>query len=187
MADNIVAVEAVDDHTVVFTLAEPDGSFLTKLSVPAFGVTERAVVEAHGGVASEDAARTDRAQAWLDHNSAGSGPYVLAEYVPEERVVLVRNPNYWGEPAAVERVVITVVADPNMQALLLQNGDVDMALSLTADQLPLLQRARRRRSVHRRNADHPLLDDERRPGHRRPHGRREGAGRGARRHRLRQL
>lgn len=142
MADNIVAVEAVDDHTVVFTLAEPDGSFLTKLSVPAFGVTERAVVEAHGGVASEDAARTDRAQAWLDHNSAGSGPYVLAEYVPEERVVLVRNPNYWGEPAAVERVVITVVADPNMQALLLQNGDVDMALSLTADQLPLLQRAR---------------------------------------------
>ena len=142
MATNIVSVEAVDPHTVVFTLAEPDSSFLTKLSVPAFGVTERAVVEAHGGVATEDAARVDTAQGWLDHHSAGSGPFVLAEYVPEERVVLVRNENYWGEPPQVDRVIISVVPDANMQALLLQNGDVDMALSLTADQLPLLSRAR---------------------------------------------
>lgn len=142
MAEGIVRIEATDDHTVVIELDEPDGAFLTKLSVPAFGAVEEAIVAARGGVADEDAARTDAAQAWLDHNSAGSGPFVLAEYVPEERVVLVRNENYWGEAPAVDRIVLTVVGDPNMQALLLQSGDVDMALSLTADQLPLLQRAR---------------------------------------------
>ena len=32
---------------------------------------------------------------WLSNNSAGAGAYVVEEFKPNDRVVLVKNPNYW--------------------------------------------------------------------------------------------
>ena len=73
-----------------------------------------------------------------DYNSGkaaiGTGPYKFVEWVPGDRLVLEKNPDYWGEKAAFDHVVMKPInSDPTRVAALLA-GDVDMIdLVPTAD------------------------------------------------------
>jgi len=139
LADTVASVEAPDDKTVVLTLTQPDPSILAKLVFDAFGVVNQEQVEAVGGTAAEDAATADAAEEWLNSNSAGSGPYVLESWEPAVETVLVRNENYWGEAPAIERVIFRNIAEAATQKIQLEAGDIDIAIDLTADQLPSLE------------------------------------------------
>lgn len=55
-----------------------------------------------------------------------SGPFQVEEYVEEERLVVVRNDNYWGEPAQLEKITFRFYPDDTARALALQGGEVDM-------------------------------------------------------------
>ncbi len=135
LADPIVSVEAVDDQTVTITLAEPRPSFLSELTNPAFSVVNAEVVRAEGGTDAEDAAETDAAVDYLDQTSAGTGPYMLESWTPQEETVLVRNPNYWGEAPFFERIIIVNIPEAATQKVALESGDIDLATDLTPDQV----------------------------------------------------
>lgn len=139
LAETIASVEAPDDKTVVLTLTQPDPAILAKLVFDAFSVVNQSEVEAQGGTAGEDAATADTAEEWLNSNSAGSGPYVLESWEPTVETVLVRNENYWGEPPAIDRVIFRNIAEAATQKIQLEAGDIDIAMDLTADQLPSLE------------------------------------------------
>jgi ABC-type dipeptide transport system, periplasmic component len=128
----IVSIETPDDYTVVITLDKPDASFLAKLANNSFSVLDSEVVKEHGGTDAEDAATTDTAQAWLDQNSAGSGPYVLDSWTQNVEVVLNRNPEYWGE-VKNDRVICKEIPDVNTQIQMLLGGDIDIALGVGMD------------------------------------------------------
>jgi peptide/nickel transport system substrate-binding protein len=126
---SIVSVEAPDDYTVVFTLSEPDASFLVKLTSNAYCILDSEVVKQHGGSDSGG----DTAKQWLDQNSAGSGPYVVTEWTPKERVVLDKNPNYWGETANIDTIIFREMPNVDAQITALQNGEIDIALGLNGE------------------------------------------------------
>jgi len=77
----------------------------------------------------------DFGNAWLNANSAGSGPFSLRGYRASEIVTLGANPQYFRGAPAVQSVVIRHVAEPGTQRLLLESGDVDIARDLTPDQI----------------------------------------------------
>jgi peptide/nickel transport system substrate-binding protein len=135
LADGIVSVESPDDATVVLTLAQPDPAILAKLVFDGFGIVNKDVVVEQGGTDAEDAATADTAETWLNQNSAGSGPYVLESWEPGVETVLVRNENYWGEPAPMERVIFRNIPEAATQKIQLEAGDIDIAWDLTADQV----------------------------------------------------
>ncbi len=135
----IQSVEAKDDYTVVITLKEPDASFLTKLASNAFCVLDSEVVKANGGTDGADAASADTARAYLDSHSAGSGPFVLENWVAGSELTLVKNEKYWGTAGNVEKVIIKEIPDANTQIQMLENGEIDMALSLNADNISQLE------------------------------------------------
>jgi peptide/nickel transport system substrate-binding protein len=139
LASGIAAVEAPDASTVVLTLSKPDPSILAKLVFGAFSVVNKAVVTAQGGTDAEDAATTDTAESWLNANSAGSGPYLLEKWDPGVETVLVRNDNYWGEPAKIARVIFRNIPEAATQKLQLEAGDIDIAMDLASDQVPSLE------------------------------------------------
>ena len=62
----------------------------------------------------------------------GTGPFVLREYVPGQRIVLDRNPRYWrraedGEPLPyLDRIVLELVPEQNAELLRLQSGSIDL-------------------------------------------------------------
>lgn len=139
LAETVASVEAPDEKTVVMTLTQPDPSILAKLVFGGYSVVNKAEAEAQGATDAEDAATADTAEEWFNQNSAGSGPYVLESWEPGVETVLVRNENYWGEPPAIERVIIRNIPEAATQKIQLEAGDIDIAFDLSADQVPSLQ------------------------------------------------
>jgi peptide/nickel transport system substrate-binding protein len=139
LADPIASVEAVDDATVAITMVAPRPSFLAELANTAFSVTDAEVVRANGGTDAADAAETDSAQSHLNQTSAGTGPYVLESWTPQDRTVLVRNPSYWGEQPFFDRIIIVNIPEAATQRVALVSGDIDLATDLTPDQVVALE------------------------------------------------
>ena len=73
-----------------------------------------------------------------DYNSGkaaiGTGPYKFVEWVPGDRLVIEKNPDYWGEKAKFDRVVLKPIKSGPARVAALLAGDVDMIdLVPTAD------------------------------------------------------
>ena len=138
LADMIADIAAVDDDTVAISVAEPRPSFLSEITSAVFSVTNADVVRANGGTDAMDAAETDEAGAYLDSQSAGSGPYVLDLWEPQIRTELVRNENYWGEQPYFDRVIVVNMPEAATQKAALEAGDIDIALDLSSDNVASL-------------------------------------------------
>ena len=73
----------------------------------------------------------------------GTGPYRLVEWVKDDRVVMDRNPSYWGAaPRGIERIVWKPVPDDTARAVGLETGEYDVAASLSSGAVPRLQSQR---------------------------------------------
>jgi peptide/nickel transport system substrate-binding protein len=60
--------------------------------------------------------------------AAGSGPFMLEEYVPGDRIVLKARDDYYGGRAKLDKVIVKIVPDPAQRVLLLKRGEVDMIM-----------------------------------------------------------
>lgn len=132
-ADAIASIEAVDDLTVQVTLGAPTPSFLSQITVPAMSILDSQTVSAQGGTDAEDADVTDTAQAWLDQNSAGTGPFTLTGWTPNTEVTMMRNDNYWGGAVALGGVSLVQVNDSTTGLQQLERGDVDVVDNIEKD------------------------------------------------------
>ena len=103
----IAEVTAIDDRTVEIALDEPKGSLLFNL---AWG--DAVIVSP----ASADTNAT---------NPIGTGPFRFAGWVQGDRVELERNPDYWGEPARLDRVTFRFISDPTAAFAAMMAGDID--------------------------------------------------------------
>ena len=136
---NLATVEAVDERTVVITQTEPDPALLARLAFTSLGIMDSEEAKAQGATDAEDAAEADTAEEWLNNNSIGSGPYMLQSWQPKVETILVRNPEYAGEPAAISRVIFRTVSEAAAQKLGLETGDLDIGLDISADQVSSLK------------------------------------------------
>lgn len=69
-----------------------------------------------------------------------TGPYIVERHLSGNETVVVRNPNYWGPPARLARMVYTGMVDNNSRVLALQAGDIDIAQTIAATSVPVIQR-----------------------------------------------
>ena len=117
-AENLIqSVEATDEYTVTFTLREPSPTFLFGITLTPFGIISPAVLEATDASSPDSTFGTEVTQ-------GGTGPFILEEYVPEESATLVRNEEYWDEPAYLDRLIIRPIADPAARLQALQGGSI---------------------------------------------------------------
>lgn len=78
-----LGVKAIDDHTLQVTLSEPVPYFYKLLIHPSMSPVNKAAVDKFGDKWTQPA------------NWVGNGAFKLSEWVVNERIVLVRNTNYW--------------------------------------------------------------------------------------------
>ncbi|MCV0394726.1 MAG: ABC transporter substrate-binding protein [Rhizobiaceae bacterium] len=77
---------------------------------------------------------------WLKTNYAGSGPFAMRQWRPNEAVVLERNENY-AEPTPLTRVIYQHVPETSTQRLMLERGDIDIARNLGPEEISALESA----------------------------------------------
>jgi peptide/nickel transport system substrate-binding protein len=126
------SVTAVDPETVQINLpktASPAG-FLAVLTNTVASVVDSKEVQPNEG--------DDHGSTWLLDHSAGSGAYMVDHWTQEVEVLLTANPNFNGPKPALSSVLISHVPVSSNQLTQLQNGDADIALNLTAEQLATL-------------------------------------------------
>lgn len=113
-ADTMEGITAVDDHTVKFTLAQPDATFLNVLALNFASVVPKEAVEAAGGD--------------FGKHPVGSGAFTLKEWTIGQRLVFQKNPDYFVKDRPhVDSFTVEVGQEPLVALLRLQKGEVDIA------------------------------------------------------------
>lgn len=104
---NIDSVEVIDAQTIAIDLTQSDGSLLFNL--------------AWGDAIILDAASADDAAT----NPVGTGPFKFDNWVQGDRIELVRNDSYWGEPAKLDRATFKFISEPTAAYSAILAGDLD--------------------------------------------------------------
>ncbi len=121
----IESVEVVDDLTVELILEYAHAPFLRRLAMIEASILNPVALEEWG----EDSSS----------HPVGTGPFVLDDYVPDERLVLVRNENYWRTPAKLEAVNFTFVAEEQARVSALLAGDTDFETIIPSSLLSMVE------------------------------------------------
>ncbi len=103
----IKQAEAIDDYTLKITLKRPVATLLDDLY-------DIAITPSN--VSDEE----------LKQNPIGTGPFRFVKWVPNEAIVLERNPNYWetGKPS-LDQLTFRVLPDTTAAILNLLAGEID--------------------------------------------------------------
>ena len=131
-------VRATDDRTVVVTMdrAYPPGLILSAV----FASRVSYILDREEGTkhAQTVDGRSDEGNAFFRTNPICVGPYKLTRWNTNDVVILERNDIYYGEKPKLKRVIIRHVPESGAQRLLLEQGDIDVARSLSAADLRAL-------------------------------------------------
>lgn len=129
-----VAAEVVDEHTVTVTFDEPNAQFLQATSTQSLGLLSLGTL----ALPPEEVAAGD---------VVGTGPYVLTEYVPDQRITLeVREDYAWPSPLYENRgrgyadtIELSFITEPTTLAGAVASGQVDFAYILDASSVPTVE------------------------------------------------
>jgi len=127
------AIVADDDAgTVTMTLAQSWGPFLATIAQSWGSIMDKEWVIENGGWDGS----CDTWQNYYSMTSAedpftpianGTGAFALEYWDQGSEIALVRNDNYWKEPATLERVLIKIIPEWGTRFAMLQAGDADDA------------------------------------------------------------
>ncbi len=114
----VTGVEAPDEQTVVLTLDAPFPALVQALT--RVYVVNSALVKANEQ-------NGDFGETWLNDNDAGSGPYILTSFEPEQQFTIQAFPDYFKgwDGAHVDGAIFRVIKEESARRLALESGEVD--------------------------------------------------------------
>ena len=159
LVEPIKELTVQDEYTLRLETKSPSGVILSNFTNPVTGMQSPAMLKAH----------------WAEHvpEPVGTGPFLFKERVPGERVVLVRNPDYWGGlfgPPQLDELIYRVIPDDATRMAALETEEIHIALGVhptDAARLDALPHIRVDSSPGARavsggfNMDKPPFDDKR--------------------------
>jgi len=117
------SIAKIDDYTVKFTFYKYHAPFLAQLATPMLSISSPEAIKKWG----DD----------YMYHPVGTGPYVFKEWIPDDRIVLEANPDYWGdEKPKIQELIYRVVVEPTARLLELQAGTVDFMYNMVVDDIP---------------------------------------------------
>jgi peptide/nickel transport system substrate-binding protein len=118
--------EAVDETTVTLNLTKPSATILSTLSLPSLHIVSPTALqeyEADAGAQNADGLFQPSGTYATEHPT-GTGPYKFESWTLGEQLVLVKNDDYWGEQAQVEKLIFRPIADNAARLQALQTGEI---------------------------------------------------------------
>lgn len=120
-----VGISAPDDRTVVITLERPTPYLPALVSLPAWFPLNPRSLEKHGGM-------TTRGTPWTrPGNLVSNGAYQLADWVPDARIVLAKNPHHRDAvKAQLEHIVFRPISKPDDEERNYRAGQLHVTFNL---------------------------------------------------------
>jgi peptide/nickel transport system substrate-binding protein len=144
LKDPATACPCQNSVAVIASMDTPDGPTGSKvtfhMAAPNVAFPEL-LTESSGYI--ESPAAVAKYGADFKNHPVGTGPFVLAEYTPGERVVLTANPSYWQKDddgiqlPYLDKVTFVPIPDSGQRVTALKTGTIDMFQ--TADSATLAQ------------------------------------------------
>jgi len=125
---SIDRVEIVDDLTVDLVLGSPDPVLITKLA--GYG----AMIVPPGYVTNNDAETFNRLP-------VGTGPFKVIDYVPDDRLTLEANADYFRGAPKIQNLVFRFIIEPSTRVAELQAGRIDIAQGVPISLAGSIERA----------------------------------------------
>ena len=112
---SVAGVETPDPYTARLVLKTPDAALLASLASTWGGIVAKEEVEKNGGD--------------LSKAEAGSGPFMLEEWVPNQTLKLKKNPDYYvKDQPYLEGITFQVIPEESAIIAQLRSGNVHLAL-----------------------------------------------------------
>ncbi len=150
----ITAIETPDDTTVIFKLKVPSAPLLGTLASGWAAILPKGLIDSKHDFAAKP---------------VGTGPFKLAEWIRDGKIVLEKNPDYWmaGLPR-VDKVIMHIIPERAVQVQGLISGQIDISYIIDKEDVPLLtsspdveikKNLTSLIMVMAMNCSHPPLDD----------------------------
>ncbi|SDC40558.1 peptide/nickel transport system substrate-binding protein [Geodermatophilus telluris] len=118
--------EASDENTAVIRLTQVTSKFPAALALPAFSIQSPTALQEYDAdnlSGSEDA--LSYSEYALEHPT-GTGPFKFESWDRGNgEVTIVRNEDYWGDPALLDEIIFRTISDQNTRRQELQAGSID--------------------------------------------------------------
>jgi peptide/nickel transport system substrate-binding protein len=123
MFESMTEATIVDDYTIDLTFEAPFPNLLYNLSSSFSGVMSKEAYETYG-------------DEYGTKYAVGTGPFVLEEWVQNDHLTLVKNPDYnWAPdwtghkgPAQVDKILYRIIPEDATRAIELQAGNVHLLI-----------------------------------------------------------
>jgi peptide/nickel transport system substrate-binding protein len=118
--------EATNPTTMVLNLTKPSATIIPALSQQAFSIASPEALEqyrADAGTVDEDGIFRPQGTFGTEH-PIGTGPFKFESWTRNDRLVLARNDDYWGEKAKLDRLILRPIADNAARLQALQSGEI---------------------------------------------------------------
>ncbi|GAB6928355.1 glutathione ABC transporter substrate-binding protein [Paenibacillus sp. JCM 10914] len=114
----IKEIKVVDEYTVQLVTEYAFSPLLAHLAHPAVGMISAEAIK----LDYEKIDAGEKAGAYLSQNPVGTGTFKLESWNPGQEVKLAANPDYWGNPAKVDKVTFKVVSEEGTRLAELETG-----------------------------------------------------------------
>jgi peptide/nickel transport system substrate-binding protein len=135
-AQGIDKVVKVNDTTVDFMMKGPNPVLLNQLTE--LRIMSKAWAEKNKSVEPKDIRTKD--ETFAHRNAMGTGQYMVKEWQPDQKLVLVKNPHYWGKnDSNVTEIIYTPIKSEATRIAALLSGEVDLVLDPSPQDLARLR------------------------------------------------
>ena len=112
-------------YTVKVKLAKSFGPFIPAMSLPSFSMASpKALRKYHANCAHVTNGVFVPCGSYGFKHPTGTGPFMFKSWQIGNRLVLVRNPHYWGKKAKLSRLIIRPIGDATARLQALQTGEI---------------------------------------------------------------
>src|SRR5437870_7239615 len=120
-------VEVIDNITVKLNFKE---KLAPDIMLNAMANTPHAMV-------SPTAVKATRKE--FPNKPVGTGPFRFVSWEKGQRIVLEKNPDYWGPKPQIDRLILVPIRDADARLQALKTGTIDINTDIAADQVEALR------------------------------------------------
>ena len=118
LMQEVASTSAVGPMTFAITLKAPDAGLIDRMSGSSFYyMVSPAAVQKYGNTG-------------FGQHGIGTGPFMVKSFQQGQRLVLLRNPTYWGTKPYLDSIVFQPIPDAGARVAAVMSGEVDVAMEI---------------------------------------------------------